>query len=327
LDLRFREKLAGVLSALTRGETQICIAASELSEVPEGITHLLVLSQGGVVAQGTKHEVLADEEAVRAIEPARTQPDRADRRAHHLSTRQPVIEMHHVNVTHGDTDVLQEIHWTVHKGDRWALIGPNGAGKTTLLSLILGDHPQAYANRIRLFGSRRGSGESIWEIKRRIGWVAPELHRYYPPRTPCFDVVGSGFYDTLGLYRGCTPSQEDVALSWMARLGIEQQRAHPLYRLSKGQQRLALIARALVKSPELLVLDEPCQGLDAHHRSEVLQAIEEIIRTLETTMIYVSHRREALPQGLTHLLELDGGAIVRQEPLDGQFTGLNVQAS
>jgi molybdate transport system ATP-binding protein len=327
LDACFREQIARVLASVADDGTEIYVVASEISEVPGWTSHFLILAQGRVIAKGPRDQVLTAEEAVRVI--GATPPHDHIDGPRHLppSSRPSIIEMRRVNITHGSLEVLREIDWTVREGDRWALIGPNGAGKTTLLSLILGDHPQAYANRIKLFGTQRGSGESIWEIKRRIGWVAPELHRYWPPQTACFEVVASGFYDTLGLYRGCTPAQEEMALAWMTRLGIERYRDQPLYRLSKGRQRLALIARALVKAPELLVLDEPCQGLDPHHRADVLQAIETMMERSEATVIYVSHRQEALPAGLTHLLELDKGTIVRREPLAGNRPAIRRQTT
>jgi molybdate transport system ATP-binding protein len=206
----------------------------------------------------------------------------------------------------------------VREGEQWALLGPNGAGKTTLLSLILGDNPQAYANRVRLFGRRRGSGESIWEIKRRIGWVAPELHLTYPRGLSCLDVVCSGFANSVGVYQRPSPVQREAAQRWMERLGVSQYAARAFGELSEGEQRLVLIVRALVRGPELLILDEPCQGLDAKHRDQVLQAVEAIGRRGKASVIYVTHDPQALPTTVSHVLRLDRGRIVAR----GRWAGL-----
>jgi molybdate transport system ATP-binding protein len=220
--------------------------------------------------------------------------------------------MENVRVSYNGMSVLQGINWIVREGERWALMGPNGAGKTTLLSLILGDNPQAYANEIALFGRRRGSGESIWEIKRRIGWVAPELHLYYPFHATGFDVVCSGFFDSVGLYRRCSPQQREEVQAWTERLSIADCAEAMFRQLSEGQQRMVLIARALVKQPQLLVLDEPCQGLDAHNRDRVLEAVDLVGVNLDASMIYVTHEKDELPKSITHMLRLDGGKAISQ---------------
>ena len=230
--------------------------------------------------------------------------------------------MRRVNVSYGAAHILRDVDWTVREGEHWALLGPNGAGKSTLLSLILGDHPQVYANDVRLFGQRRGSGESIWEIKRRIGWVAPELHLYYPadgirpadgtsPRHATgLQVVESGFYDSVGLYRTCSPEQQETARQWMEKLGIDERADAPFAKLSEGEQRLVLLARALVKRPLLLILDEPCQGLDASNRERVRQVVEEIGSSTNTSVLYVTHNADELPLIVNHVLRLDKGRVV-----------------
>jgi molybdate transport system ATP-binding protein len=198
-------------------------------------------------------------------------------------------------------------------------LGPNGAGKTTLLSLILGDNPQAYANEIALFGRRRGSGESIWEIKRRIGWVAPELHLYTPFDATGFDVVCSGFFDSVGLYRRCSPQQREEGRAWMARLDIADCTDAMFRQLSEGEQRMVLVARALVKQPQLLVLDEPCQGLDARNRDRVLEAVDSIGEHgygLDTSMIYVTHEADELPKSITHVIRLRAGVVIDKLPIE-----------
>jgi molybdate transport system ATP-binding protein len=220
--------------------------------------------------------------------------------------------MENVSVSYNGSKVLQQVSWTVREGEQWALLGPNGAGKTTLLSLILADNPQAYVNDITLFGRRRGSGESIWEIKQYIGWVAPELQLYYPRGATCLDVVCSGFFDSVGLYRQCSTYQRQVAMSWMQRMGLSERADTALEQVSEGEQRLALIARALVKGPALLVLDEPCQGLDASNRDRVLHAIDWVGSRPDTSMIYVTHRADELPHSITHVLRLNEGRVVGQ---------------
>jgi molybdate transport system ATP-binding protein len=220
--------------------------------------------------------------------------------------------MENVNVSYNGTPILKHIHWTVRGGEHWALLGPNGSGKTTLLSLILGDNPQAYANQITLFGRRRGSGESIWEIKKHVGWVSPELHLYYPKRGSCLDVVCSGLFDSVGLYHACSSGHREVARSWMRRLGLPDYADAAFAGLSEGEQRMVLIARALVKRPSLLVLDEPCQGLDAGHRDRVLHIIDAAGQHLGTSVIYVTHNTGELPKLITHVMRLSRGQIVEQ---------------
>jgi len=221
-----------------------------------------------------------------------------------------IVQMDNVSVAYDGCQILKGINWTLHKGEKWALMGPNGAGKTTLLSLILGDNPQAYANSISLFGRRRGSGESIWEIKRRIGWVAPELHLAYPKNVSCFDVVCSGLFDSIGRYQEISPEQRAVVAECMQRLEIAHHARAAFGSLSEGEQRMVLVARALVKRPELLILDEPCQSLDAGNRDRVLEAIETMDNSLDTSLIYVTHHRDALPRIITHVVKLEDGRIV-----------------
>ncbi len=184
-------------------------------------------------------------------------------------------------------------------------MGPNGSGKSTLLSLIFGDNPQAYANTIFLFGKRKGSGESIWDIKRRIGFIAPELHAYYPRRFTGFDTVCSGFFDSIGLYRQCTLEQKETASWWMNRLELGACADRIFSSLSESEQRMVLMARALVKHPHLLILDEPCHGLDAENRKRILGIIDAVATHLETTVIFVTHIPDEIPRVITHRLMLE----------------------
>jgi molybdate transport system ATP-binding protein len=200
--------------------------------------------------------------------------------------------------------ILRGLNWTVRAGESWALLGPNGSGKTTLLSLILGDNPQVYRNDVTVFGQQRGGGESIWEIKRRIGWVSPELHLHFNDSADCFAVVASGFHDTIGLFEPPTARQRAAARAWLARFGLLEHARTPLFALSAGLQRMVLLARALVKEPALLILDEPCQGLDRAHRQILIGAVDELIRAGGVTAIYVTHRRDEIPPSIRKVLRL-----------------------
>jgi molybdate transport system ATP-binding protein len=226
-----------------------------------------------------------------------------------------IIAMHGVSITYQGVPVLKGIDWTVHQGERWALLGPNGAGKTTLLSLILADNPQAYTNDMRLFGQPRGSGESIWQIKRRIGWVSPELQVFYDRSLTVREVVSSGFFDSVGLYRRCNPEQAAIVSDWMEALDLTYLAERPIHTLSTGQQRLALLARALVKTPPLLVLDEPCQGLDSEHRFQIIDLVDRLCRVAPVTLIYVSHYADEIPAAITHQILLNNGEIQRCQPV------------
>lgn len=175
------------------------------------------------------------------------------------------------------------------------MLGPNGSGKSTLLSLICADNPQAYANNLELFGVKRGSGESIWDIKRNIGYVSPEMHHYYLKNVPCKDIVGSGLFDTIGLYRNCNKSQLETVATWMERFGIEKLAEKSFLKISSGEQRLCLLARAFVKEPSLLILDEPLHGLDASNKLKTRQIIDEFCNDASITLIYVTHYPEEMP--------------------------------
>jgi molybdate transport system ATP-binding protein len=217
--------------------------------------------------------------------------------------------MENVTVRYGETVVLDHVHWNIRSGEHWALIGPNGAGKTTLLKLITGDQLQGYANRITLFGRTKGCGETVWEIKQQIGYVSDELHARYQKNFNTRDVVASGFFDSVGLYRRCSQTQQQRVACWLNLLNLEALAEARFDRLSYGQQRLILVARAMIKAPPLLILDEPCNGLDTEHRRKVLDLAETLGRTHKTQLIFVTHRKDELPACITHCLYLEAGRV------------------
>jgi molybdate transport system ATP-binding protein len=215
-----------------------------------------------------------------------------------------LVRMRRITVRYGKAIILRGIDWTVRAGESWALLGPNGSGKTTLLSLILGDNPQVYTNDVVVFGQRRGSGESVWEIKKRIGWVSPELHLHFNDAATCFEVVASGFHDTVGLFQPVSARQRAVARRWLAKFQLLEFAPRPLFSISAGLQRMVLLARALVKNPRLLILDEPCQGLDAAHRDLFVRAVDALIRAGTVTAIYVTHRPDEIPSAIKRVLRI-----------------------
>ena len=218
--------------------------------------------------------------------------------------RLELVRLRNVTVRYGKTVILTNVNWTVRAGESWALLGPNGSGKTTLLSLILGDNPQVYTNDVVVIGRQRGGGESVWDIKRHIGWVSPELHTHFNGSATCFEVVASGFHDTVGLFQPPTARQRTAARRWLARFQLLTFAHQPLYSLSAGLQRMVLLARALVKHPRLLILDEPCQGLDGAHRNLFIQTVDALIRAGAVTAIYVTHRHDEIPPSIKHVLRL-----------------------
>ena len=313
LDTGFRDKLGQILNDLTGGDLRVILVTLGRDPLPPGITHVLIMDRGQVVARGPREELRQPLSAHRRTEsgsPEARPAGSAGRVQEEQDDARSLVQMRDVSVSYDGIWILDGVDWTVHAGEKWALLGPNGAGKTTLLSLILGDNPQAYANDITLFGKRRGSGDTIWELKGRIGWVAPELHLYYPRNVACLDVVCSGFHDAIGAHGRCSGRQREKARDWLRRLGLSQVAGMQFGALSEGEQRLVLIARALVKEPELLVLDEPCQGLDPANRDRVLRLVEALGDHTASTLICVSHHRDALPRTITHVLRLEEGRVV-----------------
>jgi|TARA_R110000851_G_scaffold108876_1_gene230581 molybdate transport system ATP-binding protein len=209
-----------------------------------------------------------------------------------LNPNQPLVKLKQATIQYGDTVIVDKLDWTIEPGQHWQLSGPNGSGKTCVLSLITGDHPQCYTNDIFVFGFQRGNGESIWQIKQFIGYVSTALQWEYRVSTSCKNVIISGFHDSIGVYTKSTDNQKKIADQWLELLGMKDRADQPFNKLSYGDQRLLLIARAMVKHPPLLILDEPCLGLDDMNRQLVLALIEKICEGQETTVLYVNHHTE-----------------------------------
>ena len=215
-----------------------------------------------------------------------------------------IVLLRDVTIRYGNRTILDRLSWTIRQGEHWALQGRNGSGKSTLLSLICADNPQSYACDITLFGHQRGSGESIWDIKRRIGYVSPELHRSYQRNLPALSIVASGLKDTVGLYARATDEDKQQCLKWMQRFGIEQLAQRAFTQLSSGEQRLILVCRAFVKNPDLLIFDEPMHGLDMPRQQLVKDIINDYCSDPQKTLIMVTHYDEELPSCINRHLTL-----------------------
>lgn len=220
-----------------------------------------------------------------------------------------IVSMRNVNIRYGEKIVLQNIDWEIKQCERWALMGHNGAGKSTLLSLINGDNPQAYANDIILFDKKRGSGESIWDIKKKTGFISPELYQYFPADSSCLQTIESGYYDTMGLFRPSEKEKADKAMGWMKMLEIDQYARQLLRNIPASAQRLCLLARAMIKCPVMLILDEPCQGMDDHQVAHFKGLIDTICQQTNITLIYVTHYAEHVPDSVDKILRLVNGQV------------------
>jgi molybdate transport system ATP-binding protein len=303
LDMTTRGNFSSLLEHILDSGIHVVITTGPF-EIPAAVTHVAVIKDRTVAFQGRVGQYRAgdfDFEKPREV-------DRALLSELMLSEEMPVfdiiIRMTDVNVTYDGRRILSHITWQVKQGDRWAISGPNGAGKSTLLSLINGDNPQAYANNIMLFDRQRGSGESIWDIKKMTGFVSPELYQYFPMESSCLHVIESGFYDTIGLFRPPDPVKEEICIKWMTMFGAEKY-AHRLFSMVPLHiQRLCLLSRALVKNPVLLILDEPTQGLDDAEQKFFTALIDELCNITRVTLLYVSHYEQHIPNAVTKRMGL-----------------------
>ena len=324
LDRSSRGKLAPIIDGLMDDTRTVILVTHRQREIVPNISHVLAVSDGKVLFQGRREEVLTPAQMERlypsVLPPSFSFPAGKGGSAKADQTRPDVlVSMEDVRVQYSDTTILDGLNWTMKSGENWVILGPNGCGKTTLLNLVTADNPQAYANKIYLFGRRRGSGESIWEIKRRTGFVSSELQIRYRKPITAFEVVLSGFFDSVGLYRDFTAEQKETAEQWLEILGIADKSDRVFNQLSYGEQRMVLLARSLVKMPRILILDEPCQGLDRINRRLILDAIDVIGAHSQSSILYVTHYPDEIPDCMTHMMWFeklpDGSYTINQRSM------------
>lgn len=230
---------------------------------------------------------------------------------HFEKYKNPLIEFKNVSLLYNEKCIFQNINWKINAGEFWQLIGPNGSGKSSLLSMITGDNPKAYNQNLILFGKKKGSGESVWEIKAKIGYVTASMTQYFERRDTVENMVIGGLNDSIGLYIQPTEIQIQQAHDWLKVIGLFEQRKKAFVDLAEGYQRLILIARAMIKQPPLLILDEPTTGLDDHDASVFTTLINKISKETNTAILYVSHRKEEniKPDFVFELLPSENGSL------------------
>lgn len=331
LDIQSRTILLEFISSISSNSSSqndstkptIILSMERWHEIPDAITHVLEFTDKEITFCGNRNdyeqliknrEKLTEQDKLskkQAFESDLNQmietAEKTESTGTAFNSNEALVEMYNVNVGWGDNQVLRNINWTLNAGEHWLIQGPNGSGKTTFLELITGDNKQVYCNDVRLFGQRRGTGESIWDIKKQLGIVSYRMHVEYRMLggTSLRDVIISGFRDSIGLY-GEYPSDLEIAAAnkWLALGGFAGREQTGFGNLSYGEQRAILILRSAVKTPKILILDEPCHGLDEQYREKVLHLMEKIASTGTTTLMHVTHDPSEILTCEKHILEL-----------------------
>lgn len=313
LDATARAQLTNLLGTISaQHNIQLLLVVNRQEDVPSFITHVVEVDSMTVGPKHTRAEWAAScaDSTLRLTHTANGNDDTLSQtiasipyNVHDYSANK-VVQMNNVSIKYGKRTILSQLDWTVHSGEHWALTGPNGSGKSTLLSLVCADNPQAYACDITLFDRKRGSGESIWDIKRHIGYVSPEMHRAFRANVTAERIVASGFSNAMNLYAPYKAANRDACMLWLNVFGIGHLADRSFLQMSSGEQRLVLLARAMVKDPELLILDEPLHGLDDSRRLHAKRVIQAFCQRRGKTLVMVSHYADELPACIDHTLTL-----------------------
>ena len=298
LDVKSRQFLNQAFDDLIKENVTLILINND-DEYPESVQYFVEIENGKLVHRNSPKEFSKGEKRIPKSLPFFLQNNQGNE-------QENLIKLENTNISYGEKQVLKNIDWEVNSGEQWLLQGHNGSGKSTLLSLLNGDHPQAYANKIHLFGQKRGSGESIWDIKEKIGMISPELHWYFDMNANVGQTIASGFFDSMSLYQKLSFDQQKQLEQILYFFDLKDDKNKKLSTLPLGKQRLALLARTLIKKPKLLILDEPCQGMDNEQTQYFNQVIDDLASQGQS-LIYVGHFESQLPKKLSHKLVLENG--------------------
>lgn len=303
LDVKSREEFGDILKEISKNGVQVLLTASG-NEIPNSITHIAKVSKLGLVKTWTKEKYhLSKDDKIKT--PAWDWDLLEKLLPKDRVLKESPIKLQNVTIQYGDKLILKEVNWEVKAEEKWLLKGENGSGKSTLISLLIGENPQAYSQDFWLFGRKRGTGESIWDVKRPTGFVAPELSRYFPTNQTCRKVILSGLFDTIGLFKKVSPEQEALAAKWIKLFNLEPVKEIVIQRLSLEHQRWTLLARALIKQPQLLILDEASQGMDEFQRRLFKETVQKVCELSNLSLVYVSHYEEDVPEVVDQIFSLD----------------------
>lgn len=311
LDTHARDDFNRLLEEICSQRTLVLVL-NRLSEIPSFCRQLILMQSGNIQWQTQFNDNLDTQLThIRQLQHMQQQDlvlpakDGDSFAPAPLDSKKPLVKLRNIKVNYAENIVFSDLNWTIQPQQHWQVTGPNGSGKTCLLNLITGDHPQCYVNDIYVFGYQRGSGESIWQIKQYIGYLSNAFHLDYGVNCSVLHVVLSGFYDSIGMYQQATRNQVTLAKQWLSLMALEKHWSTPFQELSFGDQRLVLLARAMVKHPALLILDEPCNGLDDINRLKVLALIELLAREGSTTLLYVNHHQEDVIPSIKNYLAME----------------------
>ncbi|MFD1771956.1 ATP-binding cassette domain-containing protein [Sphingobacterium suaedae] len=307
LDKQSRRNLNAIINHIADTGTTIILITND-PHIPNAINRFAHIKGGQLEIVDELSNIQQDDKRTRKPLPYFLQQAPA-------VNHETLVELRNVSVRYGEKVVLKHINWRVNAGEKWLLQGPNGSGKSTLLSLLNGDHPQAYASDIWLFGQKRGSGESIWDIKEKIGIISPELHWYFDKNATVWHAIASGFYDSIGWFLQVKYEEKKQIEQLLDFFDLLDDKNKLLHTLPLGKQRLALLARTIIKNPQLLILDEPCQGLDRSQTAHFNAVVDEL-SAYGKTLIYVGHYESQLPSSLDHRLVLENGEVVTSEYIE-----------
>lgn len=299
LDAPSRSELNSLLVKLESRGVSVVLLVCDPSDIPDFADSVISLEKCRI------ESLESLEDFRKRIESSNSQNSDCDivvpeRHASHKLDFEIAFEIRKGHIRYGDRQILKDIDWCVRRGECWALTGPNGSGKSLLLSMVCADNPQSYSNDITLFSRKRGSGESIWEIKDAIGYVSPEMQLFFKSGSCVRDIVIQGLRNSLNRYAKPDDEEIKMAESWLDLLQITHLASRKFSELSAGEQRLVLVARALIKQPELLVLDEPLHGLDDANKERVKKIVNEVVTRNNSSLIFVTHYTSEIPACITN---------------------------